>query len=194
MARQYNNSNKGVGTKKAPKKFFTILEKLQEGGSRASEKKFEVFLKESTWLGHKQASTESNWTKKSWKPFYHLNQRHQVKDQNHSSEQYNLLPYFYRNFQKNWLNETTTKEQFGMELDQQRNDDFVEMKKMITYFASDRDTIVTTDVFETGLGRTFWQKLNDNTFRPKAFASRYLKHAQKNYSIGELEFLALVGH
>ena len=59
-------------------------------------------------------------------------------------------------------------------------------------FARIRDNIVSTIASPTGLGNTLWQKQNNNTIRPIAFASRYLNDAEKNYSVGELELLALV--
>ena len=73
-----------------------------------------------------------------------------------------------------------------------------EINKMITetpclaHFAGDRDNVVTTDASRTGLGKILWQKPNKNTIRPIAFTGRYLNDAEKKYSIGELEQLALV--
>ena len=63
----------------------------------------------------------------------------------------------------------------------------------LALFARDQDNIVTTDESRTGLENTFWQRQNDNTNPPVAFASRYLNDAEKNYSIGELELLAVAG-
>ena len=62
----------------------------------------------------------------------------------------------------------------------------------LAHYAKDRDNIVTTDANTTELGITLWQKQTDNELKPIAFASRYLNDTEKNYSIGELELLAVV--
>ena len=61
----------------------------------------------------------------------------------------------------------------------------------LAYFARYRDFVVKTDASRTGLGINLWQKQNDNTRRPIAFASRYLTDAEKKLPIGELEQLAV---
>ena len=60
------------------------------------------------------------------------------------------------------------------------------------HFARDRDTIVTTDASRTGLEITLWRRQSVDALRPTAVANRYLNDAEKNYSIGELELLAVV--
>ena len=55
-----------------------------------------------------------------------------------------------------------------------------------------KDNIFTTDASKTGLGIALWQKQRNNELKPIAFASRYLNDAEKKYSIGELELLAVV--
>ena len=52
--------------------------------------------------------------------------------------------------------------------------------------------MVTTDASKTGLGITLWQKQDDGEMNPIAFGSRYLNDTEKNYSIAELELLAVV--
>ena len=52
--------------------------------------------------------------------------------------------------------------------------------------------MVTTDASKTGLGITLWQKQDDANIKPIAYGSRYLNDTEKNYSIGELELLAVV--
>ena len=49
-----------------------------------------------------------------------------------------------------------------------------------------------TDASRTGQGISVWQKQKDRTIRPKAFTSWYQNDAEKKYSIGELELLAVV--
>ena len=80
----------------------------------------------------------------------------------------------------------------------QQDEDFNSIKEMLTeepclaHYAKDRENIVTTDASKTGLGITLWQKQSDGEIKPIAFGSRYLNDSEKNYSIGELELLAVV--
>ena len=62
----------------------------------------------------------------------------------------------------------------------------------LAHYAKDREIIVTTDASKTGLGITLLQKQSDGEIKPIAFGSRYLNDSEKNYSIGELELLAVV--
>ena len=76
--------------------------------------------------------------------------------------------------------------------------DFNRIKQMLTegpclaHYAKDKDNILTTDASKTGLGVTLWQKQDDGNIKPIAYSSRYLNDTEKNYSIGELELLAVV--
>ena len=65
-------------------------------------------------------------------------------------------------------------------------------KPCLAHYAKDKDNMVTTDASKTGLGITLWQKQDDGQLKPIAFGSRYLNDTEKNYSIGELELLAVV--
>ena len=62
----------------------------------------------------------------------------------------------------------------------------------LAHYAKDRENIVTTDASKTGLGITLWQKQSNGEIKPIDFGSRYLNDSEKNYSIGELELLAVV--
>ena len=79
-----------------------------------------------------------------------------------------------------------------------QDEDFNNIKKLLTeepclaHYAKDRDNIVTTDASKTGLGITLWQKQSDGEIKPIAFGSRYLNESEQNYSIEELELLAVV--
>ena len=83
-----------------------------------------------------------------------------------------------------------------METEQQN--DFETIKKMLTekpalsHNAKDKDNIVTTDASIIGLGITLWQKQADGELKSIAFGSIFLNDSEKNYSIGELELLAVV--
>ena len=80
----------------------------------------------------------------------------------------------------------------------EQQNDFEMIKKMLTeepalaHYAKDKDNIVSTDASKTGLGITLWQKQADGELKPIAFGSRFLNDSEKNYSIGELELLAVV--
>ena len=90
------------------------------------------------------------------------------------------------------------KKDFTWNWGKQQNEDFENIKKMLTeepcfaHYAKDRENIVTTDASKTGLGITLWQKQSDGEIKPIAFGSRYLNDSENNYSIGELELLAVV--
>ena len=81
---------------------------------------------------------------------------------------------------------------------EEQENDFNQIKQMLTgkpclaHYAKGKDNMVTTDASKTGLGITFWQKQDDGEIKPIAFGSRYLNDTEKNYSIGELELLAVV--
>ena len=75
---------------------------------------------------------------------------------------------------------------------------FIRIKQMLTegpclaHYAKDKDNMVTTDASKTGLGITLWEKQDDGNIKPIAYGSRYLNDTEKNYSIGEVELLAVV--
>ena len=81
---------------------------------------------------------------------------------------------------------------------EEQENDFNQIKQMLTgkpclaHYAKGKDNMVTTDASKTGLGITFWQKQDDGEIKPIAFGSRYLNDTEKDYSIGELELLAVV--
>ena len=80
----------------------------------------------------------------------------------------------------------------------EQQNDFETLMKMLNeepalpYYAKDKDNIVTTDASNTGLGITLWQKQADGELKPISFGSRFLNGSEKNYSIGELELLAVI--
>lgn len=73
-----------------------------------------------------------------------------------------------------------------------------ELKKRLTtapvlaYPALDRDFVLETDASILGLGAILSQKQSDDLLHPVAFASRSLSRSEANYSITELETLAVV--
>ena len=81
---------------------------------------------------------------------------------------------------------------------EEKEKDFKQLKQMLTekpclaHYAKDKCNMVTTDASKTGLSITLWQKQDNGAIKPIAFGSRYLNDTEKNYSIGELELLAVV--
>ena len=65
-------------------------------------------------------------------------------------------------------------------------------KPCLAHYAEDKHKMVTTDASKTGLGITLWQKQDNGEMKLIAFGSRYLNNTESNYSIGELEQLAVV--
>ena len=74
------------------------------------------------------------------------------------------------------------------------DEDFKKLKKEITkapclaHFDPRKDNYITTDACNTRLGATLWQKEGE-TFRPVAFASRFLTDCEKSNATNELEIL-----
>ena len=72
--------------------------------------------------------------------------------------------------------------------------DFENLKKEITespclaHFDPKKDTYVTTDACNTGLGATLWQREGE-IIRPIVFASKFLIDCERKHAINELELL-----
>ena len=62
----------------------------------------------------------------------------------------------------------------------------------LAHYAEDKDNSVATDASRTDLGNTSWQKQADGELQPIAFRSRFQNGSGKNYSLVELELLAVV--
>ena len=90
------------------------------------------------------------------------------------------------------------KKRTKKELTEERNIDFNNIKRELTsqsclaHYNGNKENIVTNDACSTGLGIALWQKQSNGVLKPIAFGSRYLNNAEKKYSVGELELLAVV--
>ena len=62
----------------------------------------------------------------------------------------------------------------------------------LAHYNGIKENIVTTDACNTGLGIALWQRQHNGELKAIAHASRYLNDAEKKYSVGELELLAVV--
>ena len=181
------------------KKLFDVLRKLQDAGYRASEKKLEFFLNKTKWLGHEidEAGIKPNTEKV--KAILDLKPPENQKQLKSFLGAIQYLAKFLprlseRTERLRKLLKKESKWNWGKEQDEAFNN----IKKLLTeepclaHYAKDRDNIVTTDASKTGLGITLWQKQSDGEIKPIAFGSRYLNESEQNYSIGELELLAVV--
>ena len=181
------------------KKLFDVLKKLENTGYRASEKKSEFFQNKIKWLGHEIDEDGIKPNKEKVKAILDL--KHPENPEQLKSF-LGAIQYLAKFLQR--LSERTDKlrkllkknTEWKWETEQQN--DFEMIKKMLTeepalaHYAKDKDNIVTTAASKTGLGITLWQKQVDGEIKPIAFGSRFLNDTEKNYSIGELELLAVV--
>ena len=183
------------GTKeKHTQKLESELTKLENEGYKASKKKSKFYLKETVWLGHTIAQDEIRPKKKS-----KLNPPTNTKT---LKSFLGAIQYFAK-FIPNLSEKTDNMKQFlkkntKWEWAEERNTDFNKIKKELTsqpclaHYNGNKENIVTTDACGTGFGIALWQKQSNGDLKPIAFASRYLNDAEKNYSVGELELLAVV--
>ena len=175
-----------------------VLNKLQNTGYRASEKKTELFKQELTWLGYhinqsgvKPIKDKTEAIRKLSAPnnpkelkFFVGSIQHLSKFINNLSEKTNRMRQFLKK---------ETRWEWTPEID----GDFENLKKEITespclaHFDPKKDNYVPTDACNTGLGATLLQR-EGVIFRPIAFASRFLTDCERKYAINELELLGAV--
>ena len=185
--------------KEHEKKLFDVLKKLEDAGYRASERKSEFFLKSTKWLGHEIDETGIKPNKEKVKAILELKHPENQKQLKSflGAIQY-LAKFLPRLSEKTDRLRKLLKKDSVWNWGKQQDEDFNSIKEMLTeepclvHYAKDRENIVTTDASKTGLGITLWQKQSDGEIKPIAFGSRYLNYSEKNYSIGELELLAVV--
>ena len=185
--------------KEQEKKLFDVLKKLEDAGYRASERKSKFFLNSTKWLGDETDETGIKSNKEKVKAI--LECKH-PENQKQLKSFLGAIQYLAKFLPR--LSETTDRLRKLLKKDsvwnwgKQQEEDFNNIKEMLTeepclaHYAKDRENIVTTDASKIGLGITLWQKQSDGELKPIAFGSRYLNDSEKNYSIGELELLAVV--
>ena len=99
---------------------------------------------------------------------------------------------------KNGQNETITEKRNKMGADPgtkyrlQQPETKLTTQPCLAHYNGNKENIVTTDACSTGLGIVLWQRQNNGELKATAYASRYLNDAEKKYSVGELELLAVV--
>ena len=181
------------------KKLFDVLRKLQDAGYRASERKSEFFLNKTKWLGHEIDETEIKPNTEKVKAILDLKHPENQKQLKSflGAIQY-LAKFIPRLSERTERLRRLLKKESKWNWGKEQDEDFNNIKKLLTeepclaHYAKDRDNIATTDASKTGLGITLWQKQSDGEIKPIAFGSRYLNESEQNYSIGELELLAVV--
>ena len=182
------------------KKLFDVLKKLEDAGYRASERKPEFFKNKMKWLGHEIDENGIKPNKEKVKAILELKHPENLKQLKSflGAIQY-LAKFLPKLSERTDRLQKLLKKNTEWRWETKQQNDFETIKKMLTedsaalaHYAKDRDNIVTTDASKTGLGITLWQRQADGELKPIAFGSRFLKDSEKNYSIGELELLAVV--
>ena len=175
-----------------------VLIKLQEAGYRASERKTELFKKELTWLGYLINQEGVKPIKDKTEAITKLKAPTNTKELKSFLGSIQHLSKFLNNLSKKTDRmRKLLKKDVKWEWTKKINDDFEQLKKEITetpclaHFDPKKDNFITTDACNTGLGATLWQKENE-TFRPVAFASRFLTECERKYAINELELLGVL--
>ena len=180
------------------KTLFDVLSKLEKTGYRASKRKSDFFLKQTKGLGHEidESGIKPNEEK--------VEAIQKLKSPNNAKLKLFLGAIQYSAKFLSKLSEKTERLRKLLKKNEpwiwgeEQENDFKQIKQMLTekprlaHYAKDKDIMVTTDASKTGLGITLWQKQDDWELKPIAFGSRYSNDTKKNYSIGELELLAVV--
>ena len=181
------------------KKLFDVLKKLENAGFKANEKKSELFQNKIEWLGHEIDEDGIKPNKEKFKTILDLKHPENPKQLKSflGAIQY-LAKFLPRLSERSDKLRKLLKKNTEWKWETEQQNDFEMIKKMLTeepalaHYAKDKDNIVTTDANKSGLGITLWQKQVDGELKLIAFGSRLLNDSEKNYSIGELELLAVV--
>ena len=182
------------------KKVEKIFEKLEKEGYRASKKKSKFFLKETVWLGHTISEEGIKPNKEKTDAIKRLKSPENPKQLKVISRSHTIFGKIYTEIigKKTDNLRKLLKKNVQWNWNEEKENEFRKLKECITnlpclaHYNGEKENIVTTDACGTGLGVALWQKQENGNIKPVAFASRYLNDAEKKYSIGELELLAVV--
>ena len=181
------------------KKLFDVLSKLEKVGYRASKRKSEFFLKQTKWLGHE---IDENGIKPNEEKVEAIQKLKSPYNTIELKSFLGAIQYLAKCLPK--LSEKTDRLRKLLKMnepwiwEEEQEKDFKQINQMLTdkpclaHYAKDKCNRVTTDASKIGLGITLCQKQDDGEIKPIAFGSRYLNDTEKNYSISELELLAVV--
>ena len=176
-----------------------VLRKLENAGYRVSERKSDFIRNKMKWLRHEIDEDGIKPNKEKVKAILDLKHPQKPKQLKsflgtiqqvakflpRLSERTEKLPKLLKKITE-WKWET------------EKQNDFETIKQMFTEepalarYAKDKDNIVTIDASKTGLRIPLRQKQADGELKPISFSSKFLNDSEKNYSIGELELLAVV--
>ena len=187
------------GTKEEhTRKLYSVLTKLENKGYKAS-KKSKFYQKETIWLGRTISQDGIRPNKEKTDAINKLEPPTNAK----ALKSFLRAIQYFAKFIPNLSEKTDNMRQLlkkgtKWEWTIDRNSDFNKIKQELTslpclaHYNGNKENIVTTDACKTGLGIALWQKQGNGELKPIAFASCYLNDAEKKYSIGELELLAVV--
>ena len=198
MTGRYNCSNTG-SKQDHDIKLFDVPNKLEKAGYRANKNKSEFFMNETKWLGR---GINENGIKPNEQKMEAILKLKAPENTNNLESFVGAIQYMAKFLLK--LSERTDRLRKLLRKNEpwkwgpEQETDFNRIKRLLTegpclaHYAKDKHNMVTTDASKTVLGITLWQKQDDGNITPIAYGSRYLNNTEKNYSIGELELLAVV--
>ena len=168
------------------KKLFDVLEKMENAGYRASERKSEFFKNKMNWLGHEIDEDGIKPNKEKVKTILELKHPENPKQLKSflGAIQY-LAKVLPRLSERTHRLRKLLKENTELKWETEQQNDFETIKKMLTekpalaHYAKDRDNIVTTDASKTGLGMKLWQEQADRELKPMAFVADFLMTAKR---------------
>ena len=188
------------GTKEQhTQKLESVLTKLENEGYKPSKKKSKFYQNETVCLGHTISQDGIRPNKEKTDAINKLNPPTNTK----TLKSFIGAMQYFAKFIPNLSEKTDNMGQLlktgvKWEWTEDWNTDFNNLKKELTtqpclaHYNGNNKNIVTTVACNTGLGIALWQRQNNGELKAIAYASRYLNDAEKKYSIGELELLAVV--
>ena len=181
------------------KELEKVLEKLENGGYRASIKKTEIGLKETVWIGHHISKDGIKPNNEKTDAISKLNPPKTPKELKSFLGAVQYFAKFTENLSKmtDGLRRLLKKDTpWNWNTDRQKEFETLKQKIInlpcLAHYSVERENIITTDACNTGLGGTLWQKQKDGELKPIAYASRFLNDTEKKYAVGELELLGVV--
>ena len=177
------------------RKFFGVLSKLKKADCRASKRKSENFLKQTTWLGHEIDENGIKPNKEKVEATLKLKLPNKANEFKSFLDAIRYLAKFLPEPSENTgrLRNLLKKARGrGPRKKLERIKQKLTQIPYLAHYAKDKDNFVTTEAGKTGLGNTLWQKQNNGEIKLVACGSRYLNDTEKTYSLGELELLAVV--
>ena len=154
---------------------------------RSQQKEIKILPKKTVWLGHTISQDGIRPNKEITDA---INKLSPPKNTKTLKSFLGAIQFFAKTLQ-NLSEKTDNMRQFlrketKWEWTEEGNTDFKNLKKelmtqpCLAHYNGNKDTIVTTDACNSGLGLALWQRQNNGELKLIAFASRYLNDAEKN--------------